>query len=477
MKVVVEAISSVEKKVTVGVPADKVDRALDVEFKRIGKTAKVRGFRPGKIPRGLLRKMYRVQANSAVSESLIRDHLSEAFKEAGLEPLAVPDVDRGAIAEGTVFEFTLFCEVRPDIELKGIDGLKVERRETEPTDEAMAAELETRRMSQAELEPVEDRAADIGDTITMDYSGRLADADEPFEGGVGTDTDIELGSGTLVPGFEDQLVGSKEGDSVVVNLALPDSYPDELADKAAVFDVVVKTVRRKVVPDLDDDLAVDLGFDDLGALRASVYDSLKNAAVEEESARIREEAVNGLIFANPVEVPKSLIEQAAERLRQRLGMHLRMQGMPDEFLKMALEQQDGMIDERALELARRDLLLEALAESRSIVIDDAMLDDRIGEIAESTGDPIPKVRGMLQRGGGMDVLREEMLRDRALDWLIDKATGVLDVLGESEAATLSDTPELDKADSEGQDTSVAADAEPEAPEAEAETEESEETAS
>lgn len=455
MKVVVEAVSSIEKKVVVEVPAEEVDRALDAEYKRIGKTAKVRGFRPGKIPKGLLRKMYRQQAAAGVSEALIRTNLSPAFDEASLEPLAVPDVERDAVLEGQPFRFTLTCQVRPEIALVGIDDLAVERQPTEPEDEAITAELERRRMTQAELEPVEDRPADTGDTVTIDYSGRLAEADEPFEGGVGEDHDVELGSGTLVPGFEDQLVGHNEGDEVEVKLTLPDNYPEELAAKEAVFDVTIKAVRTKVVPDLDDDLAVDLGFEDLGALRADVYDTLKNQAVEEETGRLNETVVRGLLEANPVEVPQALIDEAAERLRQRLSMHFRRQGFPDQLLEYAMSQQESMVAEQAVDLARRDLLLEAVAAEYGIEITDDDIDARIAEMAEAMGDPAPKIRAMLSRGGGIDLMRQEMMRDRALDWLVDKATGTLAVLGESTDGSASDGAELDNGESEGQDTPVA----------------------
>ena len=418
MKVSVEEISTVEKKIVVELAAAQVDSALNEQYKRIAKTARVRGFRQGKVPRTLLRRMFKADAENGASQALIQGNVVAAITESELQPLSVPDVERDPITEGQSFVFKMFCQVRPEFEVQGLDDMLLESEPVEPGDEALQAELERRRETQAELVPVEDRGADIGDTVTIDFVGRLADAEEPFEGGTGTDHDVELGSGSLIPGFEDQLAGMKVGDEGSIEVTFPEPYgSDELAGKPAVFQVTVKAVRSKVLPDIDDELAVDLGFEDLSGLRASVYDQLATAMREEAQGRLREQILDGLLATNPIEIPGVLLEQAAQRLQSQLGMHLSMGGMPPEQVRDALGRQSEMISTRAKELAHRDLVLEAISSLKGIEVADGDLDVRVGEIAEQTGQPRAKVRATLQQGDRLEGLREEMLHEKTMEWL------------------------------------------------------------
>lgn len=443
MKVRVEEISAIERKVVVEVAVEDVNRALAGQYKRIARTARVRGFRPGKVPKGLVKRMFFAEAQNGASQELIQGRIVDAFKEAAVEPLNMPDIEREPLVEGEPFTFSLFCQVRPEFALVGLGDIRVERRDVEPGEDAIAAELEKLREQHAELVPVEDRASDIGDILTIDYVGQVAGDEEPFPGGTGTDQEVTLGSGSLVPGFEDQLQGVAEGAEVVVEINFPEDYVEHLAGKAATFTVTVKAVRTKVLPDLDEDFAVDLEFEDMGALRASVYDRLSSALLEEEEGRVREEILNALMAANPVDVPAVLVDQAAERLRRQLGMHLAMGGLDREHLGRALDEQGPYIQERAQELAHRDMLLEAVAIRAELTVSDSQLDERIGEIAERTGQPKAKVRATLQ-DDRMEGLRLEMLQQQAFEWLEARATGEVPMEMEEEAAPEA-APEGDEA--------------------------------
>ncbi len=422
MKVQVEEISTIQKKITVEVSADIVDRALQTQYKKLGKSVRVKGFRPGKVPKSLVKKMFRSDAENGASSDLIQGSIMDAFKEADVEPLGVPDIERDPISAGEPFTFSMFCQVRPEFTVNGVDKLSVAPRKFEPEDEAIQAEIERLRLQQAEAEPVEDRGADIGDILTIDFVGTLEGDEVPFEGGTGADHEVELGTGSLIPGFEDQLVGVKPDDERTVTLSFPDDYgPDHLNGRGATFAVTVKEVKRKVLPDVDDEFAKDLDFDDLSALRADVYDRLAEQVRTEEDGRIREEVLKQLMAENEIEVPQVLTDDAAERLKRQMGMHLMMNGMPRDQLEQIMAMQGDSIGARAKEMAIRDLLLDAVAKEQELEVSDDALDSRIGELAEQTGQPKPKVKAQLAQSDRLEGLRMEMLYEKAMAWLEDKA--------------------------------------------------------
>ena len=263
MQVTVEDVSSIEKKIVVEISADAVKRSLTSHFKRIGKTARVRGFRPGKVPMGLVKQMYRADATEAATRDLLQEYYPAALDETGLNPLAMPEIEQAGVAEGEPYHFTLRIEVKPEFELAGLEQVAITRESTEPSEEELTERLEAKRQENAELEGV-DGSADIGHVLTIDYSGKVKGEDEPFEGGTAEEQQLEIGSGQFIPGFEDQLVGANAGDDRTVEVTFPEDYGSEaLAGKEAVFEVKVHAIRRRVVPDLDDELAKDLEFEDL----------------------------------------------------------------------------------------------------------------------------------------------------------------------------------------------------------------------
>ena len=432
MKVEVQDISAVEKKLVVEVPADAVDEALEVEFRQLSRNVKMRGFRPGKVPKSLVRRMYRTQAHQQAASTLIQQHIVGALEQASIEPLDMPDIDREELAEGTPFIFSLTMQVRPEIVLGDLSSIQVGPVDSSVPDEALQAELEKLRMERAELEAVEDRGADIGDVVTIDYLGTLVGETEPFPGGAGTDHAVEIGAGSLVSGFEDQLAGARPGEERTVEVTFPEDYAERLAGKAATFAVTVKGVQRRILAELDDDFAVDVGFEDLGALRASIYDRLAGAKRREEEGRQREELIRGLIALHPLELPPGLVESARNRLTSQLALHLAMGGLPRESVAHAVEMQREHITERARELAHRDLLLDTLARREGLSVEADEVEARIDEIAAATGQPRPKVKARMT-DERLEGLRVELLHDKVLDWLIDRGTGAVPWEAESSA--------------------------------------------
>jgi trigger factor len=434
MKVEVEQLSTVEKRLSVVLPVEIVNSALDTQYRRLSKQVRVKGFRPGKVPPGLVKKMFRQEAQSGALQSLIQENMPGALEQAEIEPLNFPDVDREELVEGQPFKFSMLCQVKPVIELQGLDALSVNREAAEVTDDQINAEIEKLRLQNAELEPVEDRGADTGDIVTFDFVGTLDGEDEPFEGGSGSDHPLELGSGQFIEGFEDQLIGVKEDDEKVVDVTFSEEYGAEhLAGKSAHFACKVKGVRRKVLAEVDDDFAVDLDYDDLSAMRAAIFDDLFGAAAKEKDADVREQLIKGLIEANPIEIPVALIEMAKKQLKNQLGMHLAMNGMPKDQIDQALAAETESLAERAKEMAHRDLLLDAAATQGDLLVSEEELDERIGEIAADMNQPKAKVRASLQQNDRINNVRGEMLQEKTLRWLEEKA------LGQGEGSTTDST--------------------------------------
>jgi trigger factor len=443
MKVQVEHISNIEKKVIVELPVDSVDRALDDQYKRLGRTARVKGFRPGKVPRSLIRKMFRNDAQSAASTELIQSNLLQAMEQAEVEPLNMPDIDRGELVEGQDYSFSLQCQVRPEIDVQGLDDLKVERQMISVPDEPIDQELQALREKHAELEPVEDRAADTGDTLTVDFKGILDGESEPFEGGTGSDQSIELGAGTLVPGFEDQLIGAKEGDEVNVAITFPEDYVEALATKEATFQVSVKSVKRKVLSDLDDEFARDLEYDDLSSLRGAIYDRKYKEMCDAEDTRVRKEILDAITEANDVVVPTVMSQAAAGQLRSELHARMQMSGLGHDEIHHLMEEQGDSIETRGVDLAKRDLLLGAIAKREELEVNDEELDGRLDSIAEATGKSKSWVKATLVRENRLEGLKIEVLHDKVFEWLEERATGGTSSGTEANGTDVSETDDAE----------------------------------
>ncbi len=423
MHLSVEEQSAVEKRVVVELPADVVAARLEEEYRKLSKNVRMKGFRQGHIPKGLLRKMYAKDATQAVSSNLIRENLMPALDQSGLKPITFPDIEPGELAEGAPFRFTLQFQVKPVFELQGLTTITVERRSMEVDEAKLQQELEELRDQHAELQTVEERGADIGDVVEFDYS--VYDT-EPTDEAVAMEQNagrkLELGKPGLVPGFEDNLMGVREGDERSFSLTLPDDQGSPLAGKPAYFKVIVKAVSKKVLPDVDDDWAKDLGHEDLSALRASIYDRLSDQVAREEDDRVKQSLVEQLSAGNAIDVPPALVDASLEKILRVLAMNLAMSGVPEDQIKSLLSSEHATMRVRARELAKRDLLLDAVATHAGIAVTDEHLDAKLEEMATTLRQPKAKVKAQLVREERLEAVRNEVKNDLALAWLEKTAT-------------------------------------------------------
>ena len=408
-------------------PAE-VERRVTQAAKLLARNIRVPGFRPGKAPPAVVIK--RVGREAVVDEA-VRESLGawyrDAIDDAHVIPVGEPDVDLGELPkEGEPLKFTIEIGVRPKAELGDYKGLEVEKREPGVPDEQVDQELEGLRERAAKLDTV-DRQAARGDFVVMDFAGSVDGV--PFPGGEGRDQMIELGSGRLVPGFEEQLEGAVGGESREVTITFPEDYPaEELAAKEAVFAVTVREVKAKQLPALDDDLAVEAGFDTLDELRDDIRSRLSENETQRAEAEFREAALDAAVEAATIEVPDALVEARAREMWDSMLHSLSHQGINREtYLQISGTTEEETIDKAKPDAdiaLRREAVLAAIAAAESL---DPSEEEMLAAVAEAGGNEKVKPEKLLERlrkNGRLDSLKDDLSQRKAWDIVVDSAKPV-----------------------------------------------------
>jgi trigger factor len=413
-------------RVEAEVPAQEVEKRLQRAAREVGRQLKMPGFRKGKVPPPVV---IRRVGRDALLEDAVRDGLSrwyvEAIDDAGVEPVGDPKLDLGDLpGEGKPLQFSIEVGVRPTAKLGRYKGLEVGRREPEVPDEVVDRELEGLRERMATLETVDD-AAGKGDFVLVDFTGTVDGED--FAGGTARDELIELGSERLVPGFEDQLAGARANDERTVTITFPDDYgADELKGRTAEFAVTVKEIKRKDLPELDDEFAVDAaGFDSLHELRDDLRDRLREREEQQIAAEFREAVLDAAAAEAHVEVPDSLVHARAHELYHQMIHSLSHQGISEEaYLRIAGKDHDQMVDEAkpdAERALRREAVLAAIVEAEGIEPGDEELEEALGASAEREKTTPAKLLERLRSAGRDTALSRDVAARRALDLVAEEA--------------------------------------------------------
>ena len=417
-------------RVGVTVPPDDVDQAIGRAARSIARDMRLPGFRKGKAPPALV--IQRV-GFGPVLEDAIREALPEwymrAVYESGIAPIGDPEVEvtESPTEQGEPLSFAFEIGVRPQASLGDYLGLEVERPEAEVPDEMVDRELDRLRESMARLEPV-DRPAAEGDHVLVDFTGRL-DGEE-FEGGSATGEVIEIGSGRLIPGFEEQLVGAVGGGDVEVEVTFPEDYGAEhLAGKDAAFAVSVSEVREKRLPEADDELAISVSeFETIGELRDDIAQRLAEALSERADQDFRVNVVDAVAEAATIDVPEALAEARARERWERVERQIAGSGMnPDSWLQMQGKTREEVIAESlpdAEREIRREAAVVAVADAEGIEVEDAELLEELGPVAEKERTTPEKLLERLSRDGRDAAIREDIRVRKAIDRLVEAATPV-----------------------------------------------------
>ena len=415
-------------RVEAEVPAEEVERRLQQAARQLGQQMRIPGFRKGKVPPPVV---IRRLGREAVLDEALRSSLGtwyvDAIDEAGIAPIGEPELDVGDLpAQGQPLAFSIEIGVRPQATLGQYKGLEVGRREAHVDDAAIDAELDRLRDRFATLETVE-RAAEQGDHVVLDYLGRVDG--EAFEGGEGRDQLLELGSGRLIPGFEEQLVGVSAGEQRDVQVTFPEEYPGELGGRDATFEVTVSEVKAKRLPELDDDFAADASeFDTLAELREDIAGQLRGqdeAAIDRE---FREAAVDAAAEAATVELPDKLVHaRAHEMLEQTLGALARQGISKEAYLQIAGKDEETLAREAEPEAAkalRREAVLAAIVQAENIEPSEEKLLEELEPSAERTGTSPPELLERVTKNGQLDRLREDVATSMAVDEIVESAVPI-----------------------------------------------------
>ena len=409
-------------------PAE-VERRMQQAARKLGNQLKIPGFRKGKVPPPVvIRRLGREYVlDEALRESLGAWYI-DAIDVAGIAPVGEPDINVGDLPDaGAPLAFSIEIGVRPAAKLGTYKGVEVERREATADDEAIDAEIERLRDRLATLETV-DRAAALGDHVVMDYLGKLDG--EPFEGGEGRDQLLELGSGRLIPGFEEQLVGAKAGDQRLVEVTFPEEYgSEELAGKPATFEVTVSEVKSKNLPELDDDFASDAaGFDTLAELREDIATRLKEYEQHTIEHEFERDVLDAVAAGSQIEVPHQLIHARAHEMVEETIGSLARQGISKEmYLQISGQTEEQLAhdaEEQAEQTLRREAVIAAVVQAEKIEPSDAEVLEALAPTAEREKTSAEKLLKRLESNGRAGRLRDELANRQAVEWLVEQAKPV-----------------------------------------------------
>jgi trigger factor len=417
--------------VSVEVAAEEIQRSLESQARKLGREMKVPGFRTGKIPPAVV--IQRIGREPILDEAVrgrLTDWYMKAVDESGIAPVGDPDVDLdfGKLPnEGKPLTFSFEVGVRPSAKLGEYRGLKVVRREPAADPEAVDAQIDEMRERMARLEVV-DRPAANGDFVILDFVGTIDG--EPFEGGEGRDQLVEVGAGSLIPGFEEALFGVSAGEEKTVDAKFPDEYvAKHVAGKSAQFTFTVKEVKHKDLPPLDDDFASDAaGYDSLDELRESIAKELLEHDVQRVEAEFRAGALDAVVNDATVDVPEPLVTARAKELLDRMLHSLGHQGITKEaYLQITGKSEDELIEESkpdAEQALRREAVLAAVIEAEKIEPTEAELLDALEEAATREQTSRQKLLDRLKQAGRVDMLVKEVAAEQAIDLVVTTAVPV-----------------------------------------------------
>ena len=415
-------------RVQAEVPADEVERRVQQAARKLGGQMRIPGFRKGKVPPPVV--IGRLGREAVLDEALrtaLGSWYVEAIDGAGIAPIGEPALDVGELpGQGEPLAFSIEIGVRPRAKLGAYRGLEIGRREAHVDESAVDAEVERMRDRVATLETVE-RAAQSGDHVVIDYLGKVDG--EPFAGGEGRDQLIELGSGRLIGGFEEQLTGAAAGDVRTVQATFPDEYPGGLGGQDANIDVTVSEVKAKRLPDLDDEFASEAGgFDSLAELREDIAGRLREADAGAIEREFEQAVLQAATDEAEIEVPDQLVHSRAHEMIEQTLAALGRQGISKEtYLQIAGKDEESLAHEAEPEAAgalRREAVLAAVIEAEQIQPSDDELVEALRAAAQRDDSDPAELVAQLRKAGRLESLREDVARRQAIELLVGEATAI-----------------------------------------------------
>jgi trigger factor len=413
MQASVTTTKGLERRLEVAVPGERVAVEVDARLKRLARTARIKGFRPGKVPYAVVRQQFGNQVHAEAVSELMQSTFAEAVSQHQLRPAGGPRIEPIAMEPGTELRYAAIFEVLPEVTLRALDAIVVERPSATISEQDLDAMLETMRAQRPLYSEVE-RAAQDGDRVSVDYVGRIDG--EVFPGGKGDGLTVTIGAHRILPELEQALLGMNVGDTRSVAARFPDDYGAKaVAGKAAEFELKLTKVEQRSLPPIDEDFAKTFGVQQGGVpeLRSEVRLSMERELNEAIRGRVREQLLDGLYRDNPLELPQNMVES---QIRELQAQAMRRQGIEDPRLAPARD----VVEASARRRVALGLLIGEIVRGQGIKLDRARVEQRLEAISASHPDPQELRRQYLGSREAMEQIESAVLEEQALDWVLSQ---------------------------------------------------------
>lgn len=414
MQVSVEAIGALERRMEVQVPAERVEKAIDERLQKLSRTVRLKGFRPGKVPVKVVRQQFGQQVRQEVLSDVMQATFAEAVTQQNLIPAAGPRIEPISLEQGSDLKYRATFEILPEIKLTGLETIEVKRPTADVTAADIEAMIQNLREQRATYSPVEREAQDT-DRVVVDFAGTLDG--QPFEGGQGENVTIHLGSGRMLADFEKGIRGAKAGEKKTIDVTFPENYgAPNLAGKTAKFEVTIKSVEERKLPELDEEFCKSYGVDTGGVerLRQEVEDNMRRELNDAIRARMKVQVLDGLVATNPIELPKSLVDVQVRDMQIESGRRMGAQDVSQ------LPPAEAFVEQARRRVAL-NLLVNEIIRTAELKVDQSKVQARMEELAQQFPDPAQALQAYRSNPQLRRQLEASVLEDQVVDWLLERA--------------------------------------------------------
>ena len=416
MQVSVESSEGLERRMTVELPAEQVNEEVEKRLNTISRTAKVDGFRPGKVPLSVIRKRYLDQVLMEVHGELIQSTYFEALGQEKLQPAGDPVIEPVQKEQGDGFGYTAIFEVMPEIKLGSMSDQTIKRPVADVSDEDVTQMIEKLRKQRATWNDVERKSQD-GDQVTINFKGTMDG--EAFEGGSADGVPLELGSNSMIEGFEAGLIGAEAGENRTLKLTFPEEYHvEDLKGKDVVFEVEVTKVAESVVPELDEEFIKAFGMEDgtIETLQKEIRSNMERELEDKVGALIKERAMDALLEVNAIDIPKSMVQQEAQALKDQTKQNMQQYGQ-DSSIDLPLD----LFEDQAKRRVSLGLIVAEVIKANEIKLDGERVKEKIETFAKSYEKPQEVIDYYSSNQEQMAMVQNIVLEEQVVDWVMGQA--------------------------------------------------------
>ena len=413
-----EELSSVKKKLSLEIPWDDIKNELDAVYREIGKKAKLKGFRPGKIPRNVLETYYKEQAEGETATNIVNRYYWQTLEEKGIIAISRPEINQEGLKENTPFSFSASFETEPEFDPKGYKGIELEKEKIHVTDRDMEKRLDEIRQMFATMDEVkDDRPVVNGDYVVIDFAGSLNG--ELFPELKAEDYYLEIGSQRFVPGFEEKIIGMKNGETKSINVVFPEDYHEKkFAGKEIIFNVMLKSIKEKNLPEIDENFIKNFDrYNSIEDLKTDVRKTLEEKFQSLAETNLQNNITEALIKENDFEVPPSLLERQIYYMMADTQKRMTSAGMDEKnAMELSFKMHDKFKDD-AVKMVKSFLLLKKIAEKESLIVEEKDIEKYIQDLAVQYGRDYESLKKMYDNEERQDNLKIELMQKKVFDFI------------------------------------------------------------